>query len=342
MRMEMQLYAGVETAVKGWSSLRKKFESLRNSASFSSGLRRDHKKYLAMKKTSLFLLISIIIPTAIYAQKKNYRELTPARGYYKELTVYSAEPKSDHEEIDKQKFPYDAVSAERRLSLKPYFLTGVKLEDFKIPDPPANSSERTRAEINYLLTLQRQRTQLDITSSLYMANVYYSPRITPNDSSYGRFRKNLFHIGRSIGTWFNPDELPLTADLIAHTWQDASYYIWSFKFKFLRIRPYKIDRELKNLEETDWAAYPSGHAANSYINAYIYMELAPEYADVFLKDAYDMAHSRELIGVHYPSDSEASRIFARQFVNKLFENEKFLSDFEAVKKEWRLKAKEKF
>ena len=33
----------------------------------------------------------------------------------------------------------------------------------------------------------------------------------------------------------------------------------------------------------------------------------------------DMAHSREILGVHYPSDSEASRIFARQFVNKLFQ-----------------------
>jgi acid phosphatase (class A) len=81
-----------------------------------------------------------------------------------------------------------------------------------------------------------------------------------------------------------------------------------------------LEPELNNLEETNWAAYPSGHAANSYINAYIYQELAPEFTDIFLKDAYDMAHSREILGVHYPSDAEASRILARQFVNKLFEN----------------------
>jgi len=54
-----------------------------------------------------------------------------------------------------------------------------------------------------------------------------------------------------------------------------------------------------------------------------------------------MAHSREILGVHFPSDAESSRIFARQFVNKLFQNEKFLKDFESVKKEWVLKAKEK-
>src|SRR6185295_18698104 len=99
---------------------------------------------------------------------------------------------------------------------------------------------------------------------------------------------------------------------------------------------------LKNLEDTDWAAYPSGHASNSYVNAYIYSELAPEFADFFIKDAYDMAHSREIIGVHYPSDSESGRIFARQFVNMLFKNEKFLKDFELAKKEWAEKAKEHF
>ncbi len=55
-----------------------------------------------------------------------------------------------------------------------------------------------------------------------------------------------------------------------------------------------------------------------------------------------MAHSREIIGVHYPSDAEASRILARQVVNKLFQNEKFLKDFEKVKAEWHEKARETF
>ena len=78
------------------------------------------------------------------------------------------------------------------------------------------------------------------------------------------------------------------------------------------------------------------------MNAYIYQELAPEFLEVFIKDAYDMAHSREIIGVHYPSDSEASRMLARELVNKLFQNEKFVKDFEQVKNEWALKARERF
>ena len=295
-----------------------------------------------MKKLHL-LLIFLLSVTLVQAQTKVKRELTPARGYYKDLSSISGKPKSGNEEIDKQKFPFDPASAEKRLSLKPYYLQDVTMNDFKIPDPPANSSEQTRAELNYLLALQQQRTQLDVESSLYMAGVFYNIKTKPEDSTYAVYRRNLFHIGRSIGSWFNPKDLPLTAELMAHVWQDASHFIWSFKYKYLRIRPYVIDTDIKNLEETNWAAYPSGHAANSYINAFIYQELAPEfYADTFVKDAYDMAHSREIIGVHYPSDSEASRILARELVNMLFQNEKFLRDFELVKKEWAVKSKENF
>ena len=292
-----------------------------------------------MKK--YIMLLGILISAQVIAQKKIKRELTPARGHYLQLQKFSPSAVGSNA-IDNRKFPFDAASAERRLILRPNYLINVKVEDFKIPDPPANSSEQTRAELNYLLGLQAQRTELDEKTGLYMADVYYNSRTTPADSNYSRYRSNLFFIGRSIGNWFNPENLPVTADFMARVWQDASYFIWAMKYKYLRIRPVVIDSAIHNLEDTNWAAYPSGHAANSYINAYLYSELGPEFTDIFIKDAYDMAHSREIIGVHYPSDSEASRIFARQFVNKLFENEKFIADFEKVKAEWASRAKETF
>jgi acid phosphatase (class A) len=296
-----------------------------------------------MKRNFIGLLILLAILSTGYAQQgKNQRALTPARGHYKQLATYSSKPASAHAEIDKQKFVTDKETVERRMSLKPNYLKDVTVDDFKIPDVPANSSEQTRAEINYLLSLQNQRTDEEVRASLFMADIYYNLRVKPEDSTYAAYRSNLFHIGSSIGSWFNPQTLPVTADFMARVWQDASYFIWSLKFKYARIRPVFIDKDIKNLQETDWAAYPSGHAANSYINAYLYQELAPEFADVFLKDAYDMAHSREIIGVHYPSDSESARIFARQFVNRLFQNEQFLKDYELVKKEWTEKARETF
>jgi len=68
--------------------------------------------------------------------------------------------------------------------------------------------------------------------------------------------------------------------------------------------------------------------------AYIYGKLAPEFSDIFLSDARNIAHSREIIGVHYPSDSEAGRVFARQFVDLLLQSEKFRPEFEKMKAEW--------
>jgi acid phosphatase (class A) len=289
-----------------------------------------------MKHSSITILL---LALTLYAQAQR-QSFTPARGHYKQLMQLSSKAATDNLDVDKQKFPFDAAAAERRLSLKPHYLNDKV--NFNLPAPPANSSAQTRAELNYLLALQNNRTPEQERAALHMAGIYYNVRVTPKDSTYAAYRKNLFHIGRSIGTWFNSDNLPVTADFMAHVWQDASYFIWTYKYKFLRVRPYVLEPALNNLEETNWAAYPSGHAANSYVNAFIYSMLAPEFTDVFLKDAYDMAHSREIIGVHYPSDSEVSRLLAHQLVNALFENEKFRRDFEAVKKEWASKATENF
>ena len=173
-----------------------------------------------------------------------------------------------------------------------------------------------------------------------MSGIFYDLNIHPGDSTYEQNRKNLFYIGRSIGTWFNPQTLPLTADLMANVWRDANYFIWALKYKYARIRPYMLEPRLKNLEQAGAPAYPTGTATDSYIQAYIFQEVAPQFTDVFVKDAYDMSQSRETIEVHFPSDVEGSRILARQFVNKLFQNKKFLKDFEKVKEEWALKGKE--
>jgi acid phosphatase (class A) len=103
--------------------------------------------------------------------------------------------------------------------------------------------------------------------------------------------------------------------------------LWKCKNHFVRIRPYKLEPSLKNLEETNWAAYPSGHATNSYVNAYLFSELWPEFSSFFIKDAYDMAYSREILGVHYPSDSESGRLLAFELIQKLKKNPSFQSDF---------------
>jgi acid phosphatase (class A) len=46
-----------------------------------------------------------------------------------------------------------------------------------------------------------------------------------------------------------------------------------------------------------------------------------------------MAYSREIIGVHFPSDSEAGRLLARQLVNLFLQSSSFRKDLSEAKKE---------
>jgi acid phosphatase (class A) len=246
------------------------------------------------------------------------------RGHYKVLAALSSRPASDHEAVDKLKFPFDPSIAKRVLSEKPFYLQHISADDFKLPDPPANSSAQTRAELDYLLALQHNRTPEDVRSSLYMSTVF----LTSSD------------VGRLIGYWFEPEKLPLTDSLFSNITQDGNYFLWSLKFKYERVRPYVLEPKIHDLEESFAASYPGGHVTYAYIYAYIYQELAPEFADFFIANAFAMEHAREIIGVHYPSDNEAARIFARQFVNMLFQNRKFQEDFQRVKREWDVKRKQ--
>lgn len=204
------------------------------------------------------------------------------------------------------------------LNLAPVYLD-LAPDFFEVPAFPANSSKQTRAELDFLLELQAARSPEKVRESEEFAGVYYRVSVKPEDPDFARMRKNLFHMGRQLGAWFSPDTLPWTAELLAKVWSDATYYIWAAKFRFNRTRPYALEPRLANLQTPNFPAYPSAHAANSYVAAFVYQELLPAHRDLFLRNAYDMVFSREILGVHFPSDSEAGRVFARAFVDRLLQ-----------------------
>ena len=285
-----------------------------------------------MKKLIINLSLACIFSVNVFAQKATLPTLTPINGHYKELAKLSGKPKPDSS--DRKQFPLEILSPKNALKLNlvsQYLILPVS--EFKLPDFPANSSEQTRAEIEFLLKLQATvRSEEKVKESLAFANVYYDVFVKPTDANYEVMQRNLFHIGRQL-PWFTPQNLPLTAKMMTKVWSDCTYYFWALKFQYNRTRPYMLDARIKNLNDTKFQAYPSGHASASYVAAFVYQELVPESKDLFVKNAFDMAYSREIIGVHYPSDSEAGRIFARQFVNELLKNEAFQKELVEVKKE---------
>ncbi len=286
-----------------------------------------------VRQLSRTAALVVLLTNASAAELTVPRPLTPARGHYEKLQHLDPQPAAPNEPIDAQRFPLNPASVERLAKSAPEFIR-ISLDEIQLPPLPDNSSAQTRAEVDYLLRLQAQRTDAEATRALYFAAWGHTPAMKPDDPDYAADRANLFVVGRSVGSWFNPTTLPQTTALFSRLWRDANWHVLALKYKYARIRPVVIDPRIKNLQETDWAAFPSGHSSFSHILAYLYSELAPEFADVFLKDARDIAHSREIIGVHYPSDSEAGRVFARQFVNRLLQDEKFKAEFAKVREEW--------
>jgi acid phosphatase (class A) len=290
--------------------------------------RAELPSLLFSKIITLTFILFVLFPRISFGQKNRGgfdSSLAPVRGNYKVFESLSPQPKATNLDVDKLRFPFDQSWADKMLAIKPVYLQNVSVDDFKLPDPPANSSDQERAELNYLLYLQHNRTAEDISSSIYMSDHLDTP---PSE------------VGQAIGYWTEPQKLPLTDSLMDKVTTDGNYFLWALKFKYARVRPYIVEPRIHDLEESRASSYPSGHVTYAYIYAYIYQELAPEFSDYFLAKAYMMSHARQIIGVHYPSDCEGSRIFARQFVDRLFTNEKFRRDFEQVKKEWAAKRQE--
>ncbi len=288
-----------------------------------------------MKKKMLLIFLSassiVAAQTVKQGNIKLPRPTVAAQGHYKHLQKYLITSRDI--QADKKQFPLETMrhSYFNNLKLRAVYID-VPIEIFDMGTMPANGSKQTKKELDYLHSLaDTSRTKEKIAECLNFANVYYRVLAIPSDSDYTVMRKNLFHTGRQIGAWFSPDSLPIKANLMAKVWQDATYYTWALKFRYNRIRPYQLDTTLKQISNPNFPAYPSGHSTNSYVAAYVYSELLPQFTALFTMNAFDMAYSREIIGVHFPSDSEAGRLLARQLVNLFLQSNSFKKDLSEAK-----------
>jgi len=85
------------------------------------------------------------------------------------------------------------------------------------------------------------------------------------------------------------------------------------------------------------SSFASGHTLWVYMQAYLLAELIPSKRNELIELAYEIGYSREILGIHYPSDEETSRILAHNILMKIWENPDFKDDFEAALNEWKEK-----
>jgi acid phosphatase (class A) len=206
-----------------------------------------------------------------------------------------------------------------RLELPSHFLDREVLIALPVPPPPANSSTETRAELDELLELQRARTRAQLKA------------ITKHLEYDGVCTAILASTHRKL------TGAPKTKALLKHVQMDASLAIFHAKKRFNRARPHQLEPRLRPaVPVPDHPAYPSNHALQGYMVARTLSLLFPQESEDLITLGEQIGREREIAGLHYPSDSKASRALGAELFDRLQQNERFLAEVEAARKEWNL------
>ena len=161
-----------------------------------------------------------------------------------------------------------------------------------LPDPPSNDSDVTKKELVYLSELTRNRSNSQVELIKLVDK-------EPNDL-YHKTLKRL--------------NLEFPQDIFDKSWSILKNIIKNLKHQHNRPRPYQISDKhgiainLLDSKTAQTPAYPSGHTAYAALGAYILAAKYPAHSEHFFNKVSTAGMARMLMGVHYPSDNEASMI----------------------------------
>ncbi len=295
-------------------------------------------------------LFSVIFSTFLLffssftASAQQIHPIEPISEHYKTLVNLNGEPNLLRGNLDTISFPWKEYSkgALGNSLIRTYYLRAE--EEAQLPyfiKCPANSSDQTKADLAYLIKLQNIRTTADTTKAQLIAQIgSWHNIINPTDPDFAENRIQLFYIASSVGDWFNPDHFPATTQLLLNCIQDIRVTEFRLKRHFKRPRPYHLEPNLKPLTRISSPSFASGHTLWAFTEAFVFAELIPEKRHDFIKKAEEVRWSREILGIHYPSDNEASRVIAWHLLNFWMKNPQFVADFEKAKIEWQLKSQQ--
>jgi len=132
-------------------------------------------------------------------------------------------------------------------------------------------------------------------------------------------------------------EMPATWNLLVAIEEEANAVIGAGKDAFARPRPYQRDATMPTCNAVkpgkSQRSYPSGHASVGYSMGWALARLAPQRAEAVLARADDYALGRWLCGVHYPSDTSASRGAAMVVAERLLSDPRLAAQVAAARAE---------
>lgn len=288
------------------------------------------------------ILFVLLVLQCSLASAQDLHPLEPIKNHYAELATLDATVNRERAHLEKVVYPpskYNPVALLYILARPAYLSEGQVEQLKKSVQYPANSSEQTQAELKFLLQWQAKRTATEKERAAnVLAPVGYWPHIDvmKDHADYQQNLEHLFFEGREVlGGNCTPANYPATLKLMRGITTDMRIMEFSTKYHLLRPRPYEVDPKLKPLAIMSSPSFASGHTLWAYIQAFTWSELVPTKRKEFLDLAYEIGESREIMGIHYPSDEEAARVLAHSMLSAMWSNASFLKDLDAAKQEWK-------
>jgi len=162
-----------------------------------------------------------------------------------------------------------------------------------LPEPPENNSQTTKREIQEVVELTKRRTEQQ----------KHLVRIVDEDV------KLIFD------PLLNKYNLSYPKDKIKKLYDTVIYpVITNLKWQYNRPRPQQLAPKLGmevnyiSTETIHTPSYPSGHTAYATMLASVLSEMYPEHSSELYKLANVAGKAREIQGVHYESDNDASMV----------------------------------
>jgi acid phosphatase (class A) len=185
-----------------------------------------------------------------------------------------------------------------------------------LPVPPPLGSAEAQAELEQLYWIQCHRTVEQVAAAQSDARV------------------KLSTYRRVLGAWCTADNLPRTERLIKRVERDAKLFCDQAKTRFNRKRPEFEDSRIRVAVERETSpAYPSFHATRGILYALLLAELVPQKKTALLERGREVGFSREVGGVHHPSDVYAGRVLAQALARALLATPEFRADLARAKAE---------
>ena len=296
--------------------------------------------YENMNITRIAFVLFFVAITA-YANAQSIHPLEPIAHHYKNLQTLDANPNPARAHLDLVEFPPTKYSSGTLIytMVTPHYLSPEQVDQLKNSIiQPANSSDQTQSEIEYLLDWQKRRTPVqESRASDVLAPIGYWPHadLLESHNRYQDNLKHLFYVGRAVlGEECTAQNYPATRRLLAGITKDMRIMEFTVKYHLLRPRPYHLSDQLDPLARISSPSFASGHTLWAYIHAFTWSELVPDKRKQFIDVAYEVGESREIMGIHYPSDEEAARVLSHSMLVAMLENPSFRADLRSAKMEW--------